>query len=54
MFVATTFCANSEVSVKVVNVTLLLVAVALTKLPAETVAANVVLKPALPLPSVAP
>ncbi len=44
VYSATTFWANSEVSVKVVNVALLLVAVALTKLPAETVAANVVLK----------
>ena len=48
----TVFWANSDVSVKVVNVALLLVAVALTKLPAETAAVNVVLKAALPIPSV--
>ena len=52
VFAATAFWANSDVSVKVVNVALLLVAVALIKLPAETVAVNVVLKLALPLPSV--
>ena len=52
VFAATRSAPNSDVSLKVVKVALLLVAVALIKLPAGTVAISVVLKLAFPAPLV--